>query len=349
MIISKRSPASGPSIWRGADLVTQDRWVYQFTFDDIKELDAALEKLPPNISDLRKITTVAYPLPTLSEKFTKLQRDIIDGLGLVLIKGIPIDHYSPLEAAALYWMIGQHFGDPVSQNSAGHLLGHVKDVENSNGIPNQRAYQTNEALRYHTDSCDIVGLFCLQTTPTGGLSSIASAAAVHNAILDNRPDLLEILYKPFAISRIGEIPKGQMPWYMTPIFNEFGGCLTCIYPARDLRAAANLPSAPRLTDLQKEALDLLDSYAETFSLKMDFEPGDIQFLHNHTGLHGRTAYNDDPSQGIRRHLLRLWLSAPNGRPLPPHFADRYGTVEQGAVRGGIICPETKLSTPLDIV
>ena len=315
MIISKRSPASGPSIWRGADLVTQDRWVYQFTFDDIKELDAALEKLPPNISDLRKITTVAYPLPTLSAKFSKLQRDIIDGLGLVLIKGIPIDHYSPLEAAALYWMIGQHFGDPVSQNSAGHLLGHVKDVENSNGKPNQRAYQTN----------------------------------VHNAILDNRPDLLEILYKPFAISRIGEIPKGQMPWYMTPIFNEFSGCLTCIYPARDLRAAANLPSAPRLTDLQKEALDLLDSYAETFSLKMDFEPGDIQFLHNHTVLHGRTAYNDDPSQGIRRHLLRLWLSAPNGRPLPPHFADRYGTVEQGAVRVGIICPETKLSTPLDIV
>ena len=71
MINSKRSPASGPSIWRGADLVTQDRWVYQFTFDDIKELDAALEKLPPNISDLRKITTVAYPLPTQSKKFTK--------------------------------------------------------------------------------------------------------------------------------------------------------------------------------------------------------------------------------------------------------------------------------------
>ena len=35
-------------------------------------------------------------------------------------------------------------------------------------------------------------------------------------------------------------------------------------------------------------------------------------------------------------------------PITASLAERYGTVEQGAVRGGIICPETKLSTPIDI-
>ena len=39
---------------------------------------------------------------------------------------------------------------------------------------------------------------------------------------------------------------------------------------------------------------------------MALEPGDIQLLSNHTIVHARTAYEDDP--GRKRHLLRLWLT-----------------------------------------
>ena len=348
MIFGTRKPAAGPSVWQGTNLEQNKSWIYRFTADDIQELEFALEKLPTVSDDLRAVTQTTFPLPTLSLTLANLQRDVIEGRGFVLLKGLPIERYSRHEAATLYWAIGQYLGVPVSQNAAGHLLGHVKDVGELENGTERRAYQTSEALRYHTDSCDIVGLFCRRSAQNGGLSSIASAGAVHNAIRDKRPDLLEALYEPFAISRIGEIPEGKLPWYMTPIFNEFGDCLTCIYPARDLRAAATLSGAPPLSDRRREALALLDSFAETLSLKMDFEPGDMQFLHNHTILHGRTAYEDGAEQGGGRHLLRLWLSAPNGRPLPPHFAERYGSVEQGAVRGGIICPETELSTPIEI-
>jgi hypothetical protein len=52
-----------------------------------------------------------------------------------------------------------------------------------------------------------------------------------------------------------------------------------------------------------------------------FIPGDIQFLHNHTILHARSAYEDWPEGERKRHLLRLWLSPPGARPLPPVFAD----------------------------
>ncbi len=48
-------------------------------------------------------------------------------------------------------------------------------------------------------------------------------------------------------------------------------------------------------------------------LDMNFMPGDIQFLHNHTILHARSAYEDWPEVERKRHLLRLWL-APAGRP-----------------------------------
>jgi hypothetical protein len=85
--------------------------------------------------------------------------------------------------------------------------------------------------------------------------------------------------------------------------------------------------------------------SEDLRLDMDLEPGDMQFLHNHQVLHARTAYEDHPEPERKRHLLRLWLSPPNGRPLPPVFVERYGTVEVG-VRGGIRVPEARLSTPL---
>lgn len=342
-----RPAAAGAAVWRGSELEQDSGWVYRLTGSDIAALDQALAQVPRDMADLRQVTQSSVPLPALSIRLAALQRDVVDGRGFVLIKGLPLERYNPLEAATLYWIIGQHFGVPVSQNAAGHLLGHVKDMGYAKGDPNWRGYQTSEALRYHTDSCDIVGLFCRRGAKRGGLSSIVSAGAVHNAIRDTRPDLLEVLYRPFAISRMGEIPAGKAAWYETPIFNDHGGRLTTIYPARDLRASESLPGAPRLSEAQREALALLDQHAEALSLKMEIAPGDIQFLQNHTILHGRTVYEDFDTPDARRHMLRLWLSAPNGRPLPPHFAERYGSVAQGAVRGGIICPGTELSTPID--
>lgn len=341
-------PAQGPAVWRGPDYRSDTRWIFRLDEGDIAELLAAVRNLPRDDADLRKTDRSDFPLPELGPRLTALQREIVEGRGFVLIKGIPLERFHAFEAAALYWGIGLYFGVPVSQNADGHLLGHVKDAGYAPGDPRRRGYQTPEALRHHTDSCDIVGLMCLRGAKSGGLSSITSAGAVHNAMLQARPDLLEVLYRPFHISRIGEVPAGKQRAYTIPIFNRFGGCLTSIYPARDLRMAQHEPGIPPLTAAQEAALALLDEYAETFSLKMDIEPGDIQFLHNHTILHGRTEYEDFAEPERRRHMLRLWLSAPNGRPLPPAFAERYGTVEQGAVRGGILCPGTELSTPLDI-
>jgi alpha-ketoglutarate-dependent taurine dioxygenase len=47
-----------------------------------------------------------------------------------------------------------------------------------------------------------------------------------------------------------------------------------------------------------------------FPVEMDFRPGDIQWLDNSVIPHSRKAYEDDPDPAARRHLLRLWLAAP---------------------------------------
>ena len=94
---------------------------------------------------------------------------------------------------------------------------------------------------------------------------------------------------------------------------------------------------PRLTPLQIEALDALDALCDDDRLRLDMrlEPGDIQWLHNHTTLHARSSYTDGGPEPSRRHLLRLWITPPNARPLPPLFAERFGTTEVGPSRGGI--------------
>ena len=75
---------------------------------------------------------------------------------------------------------------------------------------------------------------------------------------------------------------------------------------------------------------------------MALQPGDVQLVHNHTLLHDRTAFSDAPEPERRRHLLRLWLAPADARPLPPVFAQRYGSVVPGA-RGGVAPAATAAS------
>jgi hypothetical protein len=67
---------------------------------------------------------------------------------------------------------------------------------------------------------------------------------------------------------------------------------------------------------------------------MVLEQGDMQFLNNHVMIHSRTQFEDHDEPARKRHLLRLWLSIPNGRPLCEGLRDAYKAVETNTVRGG---------------
>jgi len=82
------------------------------------------------------------------------------------------------------------------------------------------------------------------------------------------------------------------------------------------------------------------------SMSMEFRPGDMQFVHNHTCLHSRTDFEDWEEPARRRHLLRLWLAPRRARALPPAYTERYGSVTPGD-RGGIVVKDTVLRFTLD--
>ena len=335
----------GPAAWTGAEMRERDDWVLRLDAPERTELDAAMRAslhLP-----IEEIEPEVFALPFFGPKLLALRDELIEGRGFALLRGLDIEGRPIEESARLFWGIGAWLGRAVSQNAQGHVLGHVYDLSYDTRDPAVRTYQTTERQFYHADSCDIVGLMCLQPARHGGLSSIVSSVTLYNEMARRRPDLAALLSEFVPIDRRGEIPAGEDPWFRNAVFNHHHGLMSGYYVRRYIESSQRLADAPRLTARHREAFDLLDLLAEDpdLHLDMEFRPGDIQFLHNHTILHDRTAFEDWPEPERKRHLLRLWLCPPNGRPLPPHFAARWGSVAIGD-RGGIVCPGTKLHAPL---
>lgn len=342
---------TGAAAWYGPEIAKRDDWQMPLSAAEVAEVEAATRALVARDADIAVLKPQDFPLPTLGRKLrSRVDDEVLSGRGFLLLRGLPVERWSMRESATAFFGLGAHLGSARSQNGKGHVLGHVQDLGMDVNDPNVRIYQTHVRQTYHTDSCDIVGLLCLKTAKSGGLSALVSSTTIFNEMHRRRPDLLKLLFQPIATDRRGEVPEGQKPFFEIPVFNWHQGYLTAIYQRQYIDSAQRFPEAPRLTPAMVEALDLFDELANDPALNtfMEFKPGDVQLVHNHTMLHDRTGFDDWPEPERRRHLLRLWLAADAARPLPEIFAQRYGQVTIGD-RGGIIVRGTKLHAPLQAV
>jgi hypothetical protein len=318
------------SAWYGRDLANCDDWIEHLSAAEINEVEQ-------NGS-----------FPSLAPRLHRILAEVLNGRGFVLIKGLPVEGWTRREAAVAFLAIGAQLGNLRMQNAEGHLLGHVRDLGRSSDDPNTRIYQTRERQTHHTDSCDVVGLMCLRTAKSGGLSSLVSSTTIFNEMRRRRPDLLKILMEPIETDRRGEVPAGGKPYFNIPVFNYHDGLVSAIYQRQYIESARRFPGVPPLTPLQIEALDLLDELANDpkLNLMMELQPGDIQLVHNHTILHDRTAFEDYPEPERKRHLLRLWLAPSGARPLSEVYAERFGSITSGD-RGGVVVPGAKPAIPFE--
>jgi|SRR6185312_3372657 len=333
--------------WYGKDMINRENeWLSHLTKPEIEELEKATEQLIASGKNIASITAKDFPLPTLAPKLLQLRKELIEGRGFALIRGLSVDKYSEQEAGTMFYGLGTYLGNAVSQNGHGHLLGHVRDLGMKSSTPNVRIYQTKERQTFHTDSSDVVGLLCLKTAKSGGLSLLVSSSTMFNEMRKQRPDLLQLLMEPVATDRRGEVPEGMLPFFLIPVFNYYKGYLSAIYQRQYIDSAQRFENAPRLTEKHVEALDMFDKLANSDELNfsMELQPGDLQFVYNHTLLHDRTSFDDWPDDKQKRHLLRLWLAIPGDRPLPNVFTQKFGSVEIGK-RGGIVVENTKMHIP----
>lgn len=342
-----------PASWKGQDITkAPEKWITTFTKTEILELETAAKSYLALNKDIGEISQTEFPLPTLAPKFSALQQTLIKGLGFGVLRGLPTDNYTQEISATIFCGIGTHLGNARSQNAAGHILGHVRDIGAKSDDPNARIYQTSERQTFHTDSADVVGLLCLKKAQKGGESLLVSTETIYNEMMLLRPDLAELLFQPISTDRRGEVPEGAEPYFEIPVFNWHQGSLTGIYQRQYIDSAQRFPDAMRLTEQHIEALNLFDSLANepSLHLSMQLQHGDMQFVHNHSMLHDRTGFLDWPEPENRRHLFRLWLSLEGDRELPESFKQRYGSIEVGN-RGGIVIKEgsdgIKLNAPIN--
>ena len=334
-----RTPVTGPSAWKAADFINDHSWIFRLTPAHLAELNAATRALKARGIGPLAFTKADFPLPTLGAELARVLDDIEYGRGFVLLRGLNVADYDLDTLKVLYWGLGTHLGQIISQNSQGDLLGVVTDMESGQyakggyyekGV---RGHRTNAHLQPHSDSSDVVGLLCVRPAKSGGFSRICNSMAIYNEILATRPEYIEPLTEGFHFDLIG---KGKTAAEISnskiPVFSYYEGILSCRFNKRQIELGAEKSGIP-LTKLQQGAIDYVRalSIREDFLLHMDFQPGDIQLLNNHTTLHSRTGYEDHDEPEKKRFLLRLWLNVPNGRPLAPAFADRLNSGNRGGV------------------
>lgn len=333
----QRPLITGPAAWVGPQIQNDRSWTHRLSEDAIAEIDDALaraKRADARVPYAREL----FPLRCLAEELDHLLDEIENGRGFALVRGIPRERYTDEECELIYWGLGAHLGNPVSQNARGHVLGHVRDEGRIHADPNARGYQTNERMDFHTDMLpvDVLGLFCLRTAKRGGASKLVSALTIHNVLRTERPDLLEALYSEFHVDWRGEEPPGEKPCFTLPMFSERDGKLTTrIVSLPYYESAARHGEHYRPSAIQLEALRAVQEIANRpeLMLTMSFQEGDIQLINNHVLLHAREAYEDHPEPGRERHLLRMWIAVDDARrrPLAQALAGRYRWVERGGI------------------
>ncbi len=330
-------PVVDPAGWYPDDFAGRDSWMYRLSDAEIGELHDAVAAVEARGMDLKDVKKEDFPLPRFGAVVADIADEIMMGRGFALIRGMPVEGRSRLQVAAAFWGIGAHMGEARSQNTQGHLLGHVKDIGGS--YKTGRGYMSRDALLFHSDRADILALACLRTAKSGGDHRICSSVTIYNEMLKRRPDLLTELTWRFYRIRKGEIPpdQPQRDWVREPIFSVEQGFLTARGPSAPVFKAQSLPDVPKLTEAQKEAIDMFADLAREVSMGIDYEPGDISFVMNHVTQHARTEYEDWPEDDRKRHLLRLWLRT-GRRPLQKDVAQALAGVED---------EKTIFQTPLD--
>jgi Taurine catabolism dioxygenase TauD, TfdA family len=298
---------TGPRVWRGIEQLQRSDWIIELSEAERTEIERAAGSVRGFRLD--DVTRADFDLPTLGPRLRRIGRELVEGRGFILLRGVPIAGRSADDSALIYWGIGAHLGVGVSQSAAGDRLGHVIDRGTGD---TQRYYTRGGALEFHMDPVDVVGLLCLRHARSGGASRIASALAIHNTILAERPHLLALLYRGFHNSRRahGETTSPAR----VPVFAEGGNGLECYLLPITIRQA--IEEGYALSAAEQEALDFIGDVADRpdIRLDMEFREGDIQFLNNRSILHARTDYVDDPDPALKRHLLRLWLMMPDWPP-----------------------------------
>ena len=318
---------TSPAAWRADEIGGKTGLSRALTETELAAFEAMLKSV-----DGKPVLAIApsdFSDPHLSDLARHCRHELSVGRGAVILTGLDPDRFGFDGYQRLYWYLGQLIGKPVLQSEKGDLLGFVRQEKDN---PFNRGYISNFEIGFHTDYHELLSLASVQAASEGGESGLCSSLAVHNIMVDERPDLLAVLYEGWldGLYAFYNLQPPEDGWWekRVPIVAEQDGVFSvhCLgthfaeYVARD----RGLTVPPELD----EAIRVFQAIAARPGIGARFvlQPGEMMFWQNWTVLHARTAFTNAP--GHERMLMRLWMEALDGRTTPAFIRDRARLVDQ---------------------
>jgi alpha-ketoglutarate-dependent taurine dioxygenase len=302
-----------PRSWTAATVGAMTAWTHRLTDALTARLRAIAEAYGRCDEPVTELRLSAGQKAGLGPFLAGAKHELELGRGFVILDRLPLDVVTEQAATAFYWLLGQLLGEPVAQNVQGTVLYDVRD-SGQEVAQGARFSVTRYESSFHTDNSfgdsvvDYVGLLCLMTARSGGVSQVVSGLTAMEVLDHEHPEALDALCRPFHVDRRGGIRSGEAATVLRPAIQREGAEPLFRYLRHWIEAGHEKAGVP-LTPEERAALDTLDEILNRPALRAEFslEPGQMYFINNRWILHNRTAFEDHPEPERRRHLVRLWL------------------------------------------
>jgi hypothetical protein len=312
----------GTSVWTRGDVCPEEYRV---------ELSVpCLDEIRRTIDEVRAFPLPAilrgpddFPMPACRQAMNRVRRMLDHGRRFAIVDRLPVGEMDGEEATAIYWLLSSMVSRLVAQKLDGTMIYDVLDT-GQQALPGSgiRPDKTNIEIRFHNDNAynqsppDYVGLLCLRQAQSGGHSRVVSFHTVYNTLLEQYPDQLPRLCQPFWFDRQREYRPGESAVFAAPVF-ENGTELKARFSVHQITGGYALLGEPIDSAGAAAIAAILDIFEDDrLSIDFDLEPGQIQFVHNRTLGHSRTAFVDHPDPERKRHLVRLWMRDYGRRAYP---------------------------------
>ncbi|KAI4598072.1 hypothetical protein KJ359_003881 [Pestalotiopsis sp. 9143b] len=324
---------TSPLAWRGEEIqAEQPEWKLDLTEEEIGHIDVALNIFEAEHEDLSAISSTTFKLPQLfSQRLRELSDQLYNGRGFQIIHGIDPTRYTPKQKIIVYSGITAHicpqrgFIDVAAKRAVAHV---VNVQAGENGAKSTAPAFSNGPLSFHTDNCEIMAFFYLDTALSGGRTVLSSIWQTYNELAANRPEVLHTLAQPWVLDTFKPVdlqpPRHAQPLQMTgcdkvPVLMRFSR-----YPVTGFQRQRN-PNLPSPTQDQLEAADAIQFIAMKNSITLPVVKGDMLFVNDMALFHAREAF-DDGGLPLKRHLIKMYFRDPSqGWDIPPSLEKEWKT------------------------
>ncbi|KAK4163000.1 hypothetical protein QBC43DRAFT_290257 [Cladorrhinum sp. PSN259] len=332
--------------WKAEDI--QSRHITFLSNSERNEVSDACAAFVASGKSLNDLDKSLFPLPLLATRLAAIRKDLHQGLGLAVLRGIGRTNMSTVaEIFTTFAGISSHIAPQRAKQARNNMIVHITHMDkNSGSLP---APYLNGPLPFHTDpAADVVAMFVIHPASNcGGDGLFAPVASIYNHLAATRPDLLHELLKPdwpFAATGSSQQQSNgdngdadgnglrRAVMFLSPI----SGAPEMLFS----RGALITRSHRAISEKQNAALDAAHFAAETVACRVQYHAGDLLFFNNRRILHAREGFTDnamvpphvDIGRGVveggdgghddinetkKRHMLRLWLGDRELAGTPP--------------------------------